>query len=66
MEVTSLLTIANPQPAVLAAMGVGEVAVFQPHPDGSPELLARIGRDAWPTLLRQVDQGSARAEPAKP
>jgi hypothetical protein len=51
VEVTSQLTIANPQPAFLAEMDVGEVAVFRPHPDGSSELLARIGRDAWPMLL---------------
>ncbi|KEZ76026.1 histidine phosphatase family protein [Salinisphaera hydrothermalis] len=58
VDVTSKLTTAHPEPAVLAALSPGEVAVFAPDPDGPPRLLARIGRRAWPELARESGSSS--------
>lgn len=52
--VTSNLTIPNPQPVVLAALGPAEVAVFRPNPHGDPQLIARIRHQAWAKLVRQT------------
>ncbi|NMH96179.1 histidine phosphatase family protein [Pseudonocardia acidicola] len=65
VDVTSLLTIPNARPAVLAELGEGEVAVFRPHPDGGPELLVRIGRDAWPALVRAASNTPVPATPTR-
>lgn len=63
VEVTSKLTIPHAQPPVLAQLGAGEVAVFRPNPNGSPQLLARIGHAAWPSLARQAGTGSTSPVP---
>ncbi|WP_353226142.1 histidine phosphatase family protein [Salinisphaera hydrothermalis] len=56
LDVTSKLTVPNPRPPVLAALGPAEVAVFAPNPGGQPQLLARIGRKAWRQLAQKVGQ----------
>jgi hypothetical protein len=65
VEVTSQLTIPNAQPAVLAQLGAGEIAVFRPHPGSSPELLARIGQDAWPALAQAEANTPSAATPTR-
>lgn len=53
--VASKLTIPNPHPAVLAALGPAEVAIFRPNPHGDPQLIAQIGYKAWATLAREAN-----------
>jgi hypothetical protein len=55
VEVTSQLTTKDPQPSVLAVTGAAETVVFRPKLGGSAEVVARIGRDAWPALLRLAE-----------
>jgi hypothetical protein len=56
--ISSALDISHAQPAVLHNLGPGQTAVFRPGPSGNATLLARLGEEAWPTLLQATTSPS--------